>query len=998
MKKRQTKSRLLATAMALALMIGILMTPVPAAATGENASVNVFYTLSNDGEFMTGNDAGHTIMAMLPMEIEYFDLAEYGLGEFTHSEFPGQPTLLHLWIKVIEQYYHGDGRKLTNGDLGFDVGGVPGTMGLWDFWEHDMNLMYFVDHAYPQESPGWGATADRIVLEDGMEIDHAMFSDWYFYMSGGFACFDKTNETVSAGDTLNFQTRLTASFPDFETGESITTNTDTMTTKVYDSNWIEVADLTDQSGANDGAFSYTFNTAGLYYVAAFEPKAGTEYADTAPAIATILVEAPVPAVTYPVTLTYAASTGIKIYDASNAVTPAATTTTGAAVQLPSGVYWAEGVDASGSMGRTRFEVTGPYTMTLWARHYRVSNESNSWRLGTDFTMQAIDFMRNEFIPGVTVNTNVMRYTTKNGDSLYHIVTPIGTKTAGFVTLFGNTTITGGNAAGSPTGLTVPTGINVSFTVPDSASLSVNYRTRSYYVYEEQPLLSGPVNNGNGTKSYVYKLASGNSEYNYQVSQPGKVTYCEKFTPNATLAASGVTVTQTQLDAGGRTPKDIDRNPANNSGSNVSDIFLNISEKGYLTMVPGQEHQIFALRNWQAIDGWSGNYFFEPEYRYTVIDANGNPGNSVVTVDAKGKMTARGNGLAIVLVTYDAINANFGKGLDFYSAIWPENTGVFLVSVGETTGGFETGMKAPSWYRAAQRIAGLNLDAEHDVIYYDRTKDGAYYSFTPATGSTVSILRPTVSAAAMTFSGGFVKSGVTEDNGEFTLRLIEGRNIVKITNGASVEYQVITAKKVGVKIVNNTHPGQPAMAGDSITVDFGADLAAVTDPAVKRDVFYHPANKLAGVYNFTMRTAYTTPNGTVINGTSAQYVFASAANAQKLTFTIPAGFEGDVFTLTKGSIGQPSAGLTFGDPVGNHRFFTENGRPPNFTAVQVAADMCILPDISIPVFTQAKFSQAAEDISSILLGKGAETGESDLNNDGDVNIIDFLIAKQGSLGK
>ena len=982
---------MLAILMALIMALGIMPMAAPAIADGNGASVNVFYTLSLDGEFMTGNDAGQTTMAMLPMEIEYFDLDDYGLGEYTFSEFPGQPTVLHLLIRVIEQYYYGGGTMLMNGGTEFNLSGVPGSTYLQNFWDHSENMMYFVNHVYPEEELGWGATSDKILLEDGMEIDHALFSGWYFYMTGGFARFDKTNETVSKGDTLEFQTLKTDSFPNWETGESETYNISTMTTKIYDSNWTEITDLTPESGTNDGAFSYTFSNTGLYYVAAFEPNIGTSDADTAPAVATIHVEDPV--ATYPVTFTYAAATGIKIYDASNAVTPIAATTSGVAVNLPAGTYWAEGMDASGSMGRTGFEVSGPYTMTLFTRHYRVSNNSNSWVKGTDFTMQAIDFVRNEFIPGITVNSNVMRYTVKNGDTLYHIVTPIGIRAADCVTLYGGTTVTGGNTASAPTGLTVPTGININFTVPGDAELSVYYRTRSYYVYEEQSLLIGPSDNGNGTKTYIYKLASGSSEYNYHVSQPGKVTYYKKFTPNAALATSGVTVTQTVLDSDGITPKTVDRNPASNSGSNVGDIFLNINERGHLAMSQGQEHKIYALRNWQAIDGWSGNYFFEPDYHYTVVDTNGNPSNSVVTVDAKGKVTAVGNGVAIVLVTYDAMNVDFGTPA-LYSAIWPENTGVFVVSVGQTTGGFETGMRAPNWYRAAQRIAGLNLDAEHDVIYYDRTKDSAYYSFTPAVGSSVSILRPTVSTTAMTYSGGFVTTGVTEESGEYTVRLTEGRNIVKITNDGSVEYQVITAKKVGVKITNNTNPERPAMAGDSVTVDFGVDLVNITEQSAKRDVLYHPSNKLAGVYNFTMRTAYTTPAGTVINGTAAQYVFASTANAQKLTFTIPANFDGDVFTLTKGSIGH--SGIAFGDPMGNHRFFTENGRPPNFTAQSIATDAGILPDIEIPVFTKAKFAGMVDVIEPILRKESPQTAEADLNGDGGVDIIDLLIAKNGSL--
>ena len=135
---------------------------------------------------------------------------------------------------------------------------------MTSFWGHDQNLMYFVDHAYPLMGPGWGATADYLLLEDGMEIDVAMFSNWSFWSSGAFAFFDPTSyENIAAGTTLEFQTLKAATSAGMN-GESLPSEMlSGLTTKVYDSSWREIADLTAEA-SGDGSFTYQFKNAGTY--------------------------------------------------------------------------------------------------------------------------------------------------------------------------------------------------------------------------------------------------------------------------------------------------------------------------------------------------------------------------------------------------------------------------------------------------------------------------------------------------------------------------------------------------------------------------------------------------------------------------------------------------------------------------------------------------------------------------------------------------------------
>lgn len=59
-------------------------------------------------------------------------------------------------------------------------------MYMTNFWGHDENLLYYVNHQYPLMYEGWGSTADWILLEDGDAIEVAMFTDWDFIHNEGW--------------------------------------------------------------------------------------------------------------------------------------------------------------------------------------------------------------------------------------------------------------------------------------------------------------------------------------------------------------------------------------------------------------------------------------------------------------------------------------------------------------------------------------------------------------------------------------------------------------------------------------------------------------------------------------------------------------------------------------------------------------------------------------------------------------------------------------------
>ncbi|MDE6150125.1 MAG: hypothetical protein K2F81_08560, partial [Ruminococcus sp.] len=98
--------------------------------TGGKHSVTVYLTVSEDGFYTIGNDDNSTTMARVPVTVDYFDLADYGLqdyyryeadsfengGKYINEKIVEQPTLLHLFITALEKYYLGGETLITGTD------------------------------------------------------------------------------------------------------------------------------------------------------------------------------------------------------------------------------------------------------------------------------------------------------------------------------------------------------------------------------------------------------------------------------------------------------------------------------------------------------------------------------------------------------------------------------------------------------------------------------------------------------------------------------------------------------------------------------------------------------------------------------------------------------------------------------------------------------------------------------------------------------------------
>ncbi len=487
--------------------------------------------------------------------------------------------------------------------------------------------------------------------------------------------------------------------------------------------------------------------------------------------------------------------------------------------------------------------------------------------------------------------------------------------------------------------------NLTVTVPSDAQFVL--ATKSAHFVDYKTVEPESVTEEGANTVYTYNLASA-QQYNYRTWKEGGVTNAGVFKMNADETKRPV-LNFTSADYTTISPSYIDRDVTSNSGFNIADIFVNINERGHLKLNKGDTFDAMAYRSWEIIDGITTNYFIEPDYHYTVLNLNGEEDDNIITVEQSqagsqwATLKAVGNGTAIVLVTYDALVANQHTdatkkdmiGGRKWSAIWPENTAVYVVSVGQPSTAIKPNMTINEGKNTTSlKLSGDNVDAECDVFYYLKGESGYKYTFSPEGVEKVEMAYPTIGGQMATYKG-FGTEGVTKNaDGSYTVLLKQGRQIVKLSdaNGNS-EYQVLTAKEVEYEFSNLTNADSKTFAaGDKV--------------AVKFNTIYHPANKLAGIYNFSATIEYSNlPEGVnAVAGTANQYQFAATERTQTYTFTLPADWDGkSPLTISGGGL---RLGM-YGDPIGNHRSTSRsNGRNPNFNASPNTSFLCVLPQIVV----------------------------------------------------
>ena len=571
------------------------------------------------------------------------------------------------------------------------------------------------------------------------------------------------------------------------------------------------------------------------------------------------------------------------------------------VSLPSGTYWADGYDANKDCnGGVMLAIADDTTSVSLQRAYEIYARNSGWVAGTDYT---IDYQ-------VTTADGVKRTATLGSGTVYGNLRTTGifvetdTVTVNLIpseehtanyNVGTKTVVTKVGGGAQSFDISVPKAYTVKVTAPAGSTVSVG-TFGNYYTYEFlRPLEDSTATKDGDTVTVTYRAPETSLNHFVRVQNPDGVTYWDF---NKWTADQDIVVTRDDLHM----DDDFNKDTVSRFDKNTYDlgnVYLNINAKGYMNMNAGDTYELDVFRNWQAIEGFMNAKIALPDAHYEVVDFDGKPSDVVsIAPNADNSclayMTANHQGTALVKVTYDAMTHKQGQSSTAdktFSAIWPEFTGVFVVSVGADGTAIQTNMLMDRMDAAVTKDEQKQLDAEHDILFYLGT-DGASYTFTPESGCTVTVARSTV-GKTMTFNG-FTSQGVTVDaeTGAVTVaNLTTGRHIVRVEKDGVATYQVITARGVSYKLLDAEGNELPENAevkpGETVQLQFTGLVS--------------PKEKMSGVYDHNFSLYYTDADGNFFQsnpgGGSGVYDFSGNPARQRISITVPADQKGLTYELT-----------------------------------------------------------------------------------------------------
>ncbi len=405
-----------------------------------------------------------------------------------------------------------------------------------------------------------------------------------------------------------------------------------------------------------------------------------------------------------------------------------------------------------------------------------------------------------------------------------------------------------------------------------------------------------IDNDDSTTDYIFASAG----ESYRVSMDGKRTQAgydpKKLSPDGEM----LKITFPDADPKEQTDTWLGRKECG--------VLLNINERNKLSLKIGESYKVRAYRApWQIVNTDVDNIMIEPDFHYTILS-----GRDVIDIsqtdggNADGNwanVTAKSSGVAIVEVSYDAIDVQFPKKAELYGATNPRRSGVFIVTVGDEYGD----------------IGGIDIDCEYDTKYF--TADNASLPLS-IEGEDVS-----VSVANVWQNNLRTWKNIIAENGVFDVPLANGNNIVKITSGDTTDYRVIRASKLETVITNETAPKrtEAVCAGDKITIGFKG--------------LFQWIPKFSGIYNPSRLYASYNLGEEIIESKKSQFNLPETT----LTLTVPDDAK-DSIILNNGKL----MGNTLGSKWSAHRQLTDLGTPANFNASNLPLADLNMPDLIIPI--------------------------------------------------
>ena len=386
------------------------------------------------------------------------------------------------------------------------------------------------------------------------------------------------------------------------------------------------------------------------------------------------------------------------------------------------------------------------------------------------------------------------------------------------------------------------------------------------------------------------------------------------------------------------------------GTLTNDIYTNIRDEGmYRIIASGERVPLNTFRVTQGTGSDVSNLIMEPDKHYKVMY-----GDSVEVIEGQGKIGREWadiaakpgkSGPSIVAIRYDEseylessenLPPMSEKGI-YLPAIDPDRIGIAIYDVDGSGDKIEPNIKQLKYDTIyfAKSIKGpsgkeLGGSDTKDFTFRPTSKNGAVK---------VEYHRPIQSLDDFNNDNFFAEetweAAEMSDDGSATIKLRNGRNIIRMTSGDSVRYFTLRAKAIDVKTENLTNKGKKFKKGDKVKVSF-SDL---TLPVYKMAAIYNPGigNDPPGSYNLVANTRLIGKlNGKDIKGPVTQYAIGYVNYFE---------FEAGEDDMLLSDIHITSGG--FGSALDGHCDIDENGLGPNFNAPSMSNGIyCDFPEIRI----------------------------------------------------
>lgn len=473
------------------------------------------------------------------------------------------------------------------------------------------------------------------------------------------------------------------------------------------------------------------------------------------------------------------------------------------------------------------------------------------------------------------------------------------------------------------------------TAPNGAIVQF-YEYNKYYDFTEVETQGG-FDNGDGTTTWYFTPAkkSGPQPYGYRVSMEGKITKAGYWEKN-------LTVTYDEKDASPDT--------AVSSGSNLSvedrSVMVNVNGQNNLRMGVGSTYKLKGYRTWEIIKYSYQNEIITPDFHFDIIS-----GQDVIKIEGvksrsnggSGEfsdwqnVTALKEGLAIVEVSYDAIQVAGGSWPGIYGATDPARTGLVVVQVG----GADTSVKFGINGRASQGSTlyeaknSVDWDAEFDTLYF--TGDYGELELSPTASGAIT-------QVAVSNDKGGSWNTLTDDAGVYTAKITSGNNIIRVTTENGTAYQVVRGDRLSVNIVEKGDGDGLVEAGETARIIMNGLHTPIPKMAGNYNPGYKANNDIPGG-DGGVHMRYTM-NGTPVKSESVQYTFATDGNS--IEVEIPEDYKGQTVTLENGYVGLAVIGpVSFAKGGDSHRNIPDAGCTTRGSET-TAHTRSMLPDIEIEI--------------------------------------------------